>query len=448
MRPDYLKQGEIARLFPVLATTSKEGRTTSIVLSCLSRVDEFGDALLSSVGLKLGKRSIVECYTEIVFSSEKTVPNDRPDGLIIVRNGSREWRALVEAKVSNATLSAEQIEKYRVIAKEQNCDAIITISNEFASLPQNHPLPEVRKGRSKIPVFHWSWMFVLTNVDLLIATKQVADRDQALLLNELRRFLTHDSAGIKGFERMPACWGDLNKLISAGGKVPAKSDDATQVLDAWHQETKDLSLILTRMTETFVRERLARKHVSDPALRIKDELLTLRDMSRLQSILDIPDAAAPVEVTADIARRTIDVGMTLKAPEDKVSSKARLNWALRQLPKDCPDGLSIRCNWPGRSEPTQFACADLISDPGLIEDGKENLQVLSFHIFLSKRLGSRFTQQSNFIKDLEEVVPQFYRDIGQNLVAWRKSAPKIKPDRDDSDDVTVASLSNEAEGDA
>jgi hypothetical protein len=44
-RPDYLIQGEAARLFPVLATTSKEGRTTSIVLACISKIEEFGAEL-------------------------------------------------------------------------------------------------------------------------------------------------------------------------------------------------------------------------------------------------------------------------------------------------------------------------------------------------------------------------------------------------------------------
>ena len=44
--PDFLKQGEAARLFPVLATTSKEGRATSILLSCMEKVDEFAAAQL------------------------------------------------------------------------------------------------------------------------------------------------------------------------------------------------------------------------------------------------------------------------------------------------------------------------------------------------------------------------------------------------------------------
>lgn len=448
MRPDYLKQGEIARLFPVLATTSKEGRTTSIVLSCLSRVEEFGGAMLASVGVKLGKRSQIECYTEIVFQAEQTKPNDRPDGLIVVKNGTREWRALVEAKVGSATLGAEQVEKYRAIAKEQGCDAVITISNEFTSTPKNHPILEVRKSRSKIPVFHWSWMFILTNVGLLIANEEVSDTDQALLLNELRRFLSDDSAGIKGFERMPPEWSDINKLISTGGKITSKSDEAASVIEAWHQETRDLSLILTRMTETYVNERLPRKHISDPVLRQKDELVILRELNQLQSTLDVPYAAAPLEIIADISRRTIDVGMFLKSPEDKKSSKARLNWLLRQIPNETPEGLTIKCNWPGRSEATQFSYTDLLASPDLIDEGKSGLQVSSFNVFLSKRLGARFTQQTNFIVDLEDIVPRFYREIGQNLVAWRKSAPKIKDDLDESEDVSVASISEEAEKDA
>ena len=37
--PDAVKQGETARLFPVLADTSKEGRATSILLSCMAKVE-------------------------------------------------------------------------------------------------------------------------------------------------------------------------------------------------------------------------------------------------------------------------------------------------------------------------------------------------------------------------------------------------------------------------
>jgi len=444
-RPDYLIQGEIARLFPVLATTSKEGRTTSIVLACISKVHEFGLEFMALMGQRVGKRTKIETFTETVFKNEKVKVKDRPDGLIVMKNGSKEWKALIEAKVGTAVLTAEQIEKYREIAKEQCLDCVITISNEFATTPSSHPIEEVRKSRSKVPVFHISWMSILTLVDLLLTRNEVEDEDQKILLNELRRFLTHESAGLRGFDRMPPEWSEVNRLISTGGKISVKSPEAIIVVDAWHQETRDLSLILSRQTGTTVREKLPRKHMVDPVERRKDELQTLRDAGQLTSVLDIPDAAAHVEVTADIARRTVAVGMTLRAPEDKVSSKARVNWLLRQIKTAKTDELFVRMNWPGRSETTQFGLTELIADPSICEKDKGDLQVISFHIFVARRLGVRFAQQVNFIKELEEIVPLFYREIGQNLTEWRKAAPRIKSDRQLSEDVSVEALGDDAE---
>lgn len=434
--PDYLKQGEPARLFPVLSTTSKEGRTTSIVLACLSSIFEFSREMLGSLGQRVGSRASVDAYTEIVLREEKQVRGDRPDGLIVLKVGQREWRALVEAKVGNSELTAEQIERYRGLAKDHGIDCVLTISNQFATSPQMHPLEEVRKSRSKIPVFHWSWMFILTTAHLLQTNDEVEDAEQNLLLAELVRFLTHESAGVKGFERMPPAWAELNKLVSAGGKIPAKSEEAQSVLSAWHQETKDLSLILSRLTDTSVAEKLPRTHLKDTRLRQKAELDRLRNNHQLAVTLDIPDAAAPLDIVADMGRRTVDVGMTIPAPQDKVSSKARVNWLLRQIKTEATADLHIRLLWPGSSADTQFTYDQLCDDPDLCEEGKKGMQVRAFHVFHARRLGARFTQQLNFISDLERVAPEFYREVGQSLVAWRKPAPRIKPSLpEDAEDV-------------
>ncbi|MEM9843424.1 MAG: hypothetical protein AAF965_01375 [Pseudomonadota bacterium] len=443
--PEYLKQGEAARLFPVLSNTSKEGRTTSIVLACLDKIDEFGARLLSSVGQKVGKRATIETYTEVVFAKQSATIKDRPDGLIVLKVGSRQWRALVEAKVGNSELDADQVERYRILAKENDADCVITLSNQFATSPESHPLQAIRKSRSKIPVFHWSWMHILTTADLLIAGGDIADTDQLLLLNELRRFLTHESAGVRGFDRMPREWSELSKLVSSGGVVPAKSAMAQVVLEAWHQETRDLSMILSRMTGMIVSEKLPRKHMGDPTRRQKDELLDLREKHCLTAALSVPDAAAPVEVTADLMRRTVDVGMTLRAPEDKKSTKARLNWLLRQVKTEKTDGLFVRLLWPGTSEPTQYPLADLRVNPDLAAEGKEHLVAHGFYIFLSEKLGAKFAQQTNFISELERIVPEFYGETGSSLSAWVRKAPKIKPERSSGQDVSPSGIAEDAE---
>lgn len=128
-----------------------------------------------------------------------------------------------------------------------------------------------------------------------------------------------------------------------------------------------------------------------------------------------------------------------------MSSKARLNWLLRQIKIEPDPDVFVRLNWPGRSDATQFSLTELIGDPNLCEKDKSGLQVISFHVFIARRLGAKFTQQVNFIKELEDVVPFFYHQIGQNLFEWRKPAPRIKPDRLSAGDVSVAALQEETE---
>lgn len=444
-RPSYLAQGEAARLFPVLSTTSKEGRTTSIFLACLSMIDEFGAAILERFGQRVGKTAKIETYTEVVPQNRPTNMNERPDGLIVLKIGQKDkWRALVEAKVGNSILSFEQIDKYRNIANSNDIDCVITLSNQFSASPSIHPIEEVNKKRSKIPVYHLSWMNILTEAELLIGQDGVADVDQRILLNELRRFLTHESAGVKGFDSMPQEWNDINKLISSGGTVPPKSTEAIAVLNAWHQETKDLSLILSRMTEAHVSEVLSRQHRSNPASRLKDEFTVLRDTHELKAVLDIPNAASPLHITANISRRSIDASMILRAPEDKVSTKARLNWLLRQIKHEKLGDVHLELMWPGKASPTMYSIQELRENPELASKDREHLSPHSFRIVKSVRLGARFTQRLNFIVEIEKIVPEFYRDIGSQLAAWQKPAPQIKKDKSTADEVTTEAIAEDA----
>ncbi len=442
--PNYLSQGERARLFPVLSNSSKEGRTTSIVLACLEKVDEFGAQLLATLGQKRGVRTRVEAFTEVVFNNAKSAPNLRPDGMIVLSSGQKTWRALIESKIGASEIDAGQVENYRKLAKEFGVDCVVTISNQFATVPNQHPDQDVAKSKSKVPVFHWSWMHILTQVDLLLTNEGVEDRDQRLLLNELRRFLSHESAGVKGFDRMPKEWTELNRLVMAGGAIPARSPEARAVVDAWHQESRDLSLILSRMLETRVDERHSKKFKSNRQARIDATFESLRETNQLTSSWDIPDAAAPLDLTVDLSRRTVEVGMLIKAPLDRVSTKARLNWVLRQLKSVEDPSVHIRLLWPGRNDPTQATLAELREDPDCAAQGMDHLAAHGFYVFSSHRPGQRFLQQVNFITDLEKVVPDFYRDVGSNLVAWKKPPPKVKSDRKTSQDVSTSALSEDA----
>ncbi|MGE4070689.1 MAG: hypothetical protein AB7E72_05890 [Lysobacterales bacterium] len=441
-KPEVLMSGERARLFPVLADTSKEGRTLSILLACFETVDTFGKSLLADLGIKVGARTKIEAYTEVVLkkSKDKAV---RPDGLIVLKSGSSTWTALVEAKVGNSDLTAEQLESYLDIAKLNGIDALITISNQFAPLPTHHPVALSAASLKKARVVHWSWMYLLTQATLQLGNQEVVDREQRVILNEMVRFLSHPSAGVKSFDQMPAAWTAIAAAVQAGGSISAKSDETQEVVGAWYQESNDLCLILSRQLGEDVSVRVPRAYVSDPLARIKADAQVLATDYCLHSAFVVPNTAAAINVSADFRKRSVFASMRVAAPADRKSTKARLTWLLKQLQKSKPDGIFIRLFWPGRGPFTQHPLNVLRERPEAAEEAGK--VVSSFEVLFARDLGARFAQRKNFIVDLEQAIPEFYDQVGQHLKAWQPQAPKIKEDRMDAADVGTEALRAEAE---
>lgn len=218
--------------------------------------------MLSAIGVRVGARAKIDAYTEVVLQKGTEKPA-RPDGLIAVKSGSSEWCALIEAKVGNSDLTADQMESYLDVAKQNGVSTIITISNQFAPLPMHHPIQLSATARRKANLYHWSWMFVLTQATLLLSNDEVKSADQRYILNEMVRFLTHPSAGVRSFDQMPAPWTSIVNAVQAGGSISTNSPEAREVVGAWHQEVRDLNLILSRQLATEVSTRISRIHAND-----------------------------------------------------------------------------------------------------------------------------------------------------------------------------------------
>jgi len=442
-RPSFLKSGERARLFPVLAETSKEGRTLSVVLSSIAYVEEFGAKLFASIGQKKGARTKVEMFTEIVFAKSDT--KVRPDGLVVLTTGKRQWTALVEAKIGNTTLDLPQIESYLQLARDNGIDAVITLSNQFTAQPDHHPLSPQKASLRKVGLFHWSWMFVMTQATLLLAAKAVEDVDQARILSELVRFLSHPSTGVKGFERMPSVW--KNVVTAARGDAPIKknSPEVKEIITAWHEEVRDLCLIMSRLLQTQVEIKLPRSHRNDQKKRVGDDSELLSVKQRLNCELDIPDTANTISIEANLRTRSILLSMRLAAPGDKKSSLARVNWIVRQLSKTNSNEIHIRAIWPGKSQATQASLEELRENAEILISGRDKKMILtSFDVLFIRELSGKFSGPKTFVDGLEEAVPDFYEHVGQHLRAWTPSAPRLRGKTEPSD-VSPQAIQKEIE---
>ena len=101
--PEYLKQGERAKLFPTVADTNRENRLLSIFLALLPHMPGLAKNLFATIGLRVGERTKIECWSEVVPTQGEHL-NKRPDGLIVVKTSKTTWSALVEAKIKKIRL--------------------------------------------------------------------------------------------------------------------------------------------------------------------------------------------------------------------------------------------------------------------------------------------------------------------------------------------------------
>lgn len=425
--PSYLAQGAKARLIPVCKDSNKEQKATSVLLAVVQSVEEFGKESLNSVGASVGKTSKIECYTEIVLKGEEKSKGNRPDGLIVVKTGSREWKALVEAKVGNNELSPQQVEGYVDLARKHGVDAVITISNQAATLLTHHPVA-ISKGKlKKVGLYHWSWSFLLAEAILWEKHKGLSDPDQAYILSELVRYLQHDSSGVLGTRTLKSGWKEICQKIQVGGTVNKNSADAREAVESWHQLCRDVALDLSLDIGRTVPVYLSRKHSKDQNARLQDDVEQLISANTLECELDVPEAASKLKITADFLRKSVTCSMCLRAPEDKATTRGKIGWLLRQLKQtEGKASTYIRASWPSRMPDTQARLVEL-EEQGfeVLDNNNSNAQPIAFEIFQTTDLAAKFKGVKVFPEEFAKMVPMFYESVGQFLVPWQPKAPKV-----------------------
>ena len=431
---DILNGAQRARLIPSVADSRKEQRLVSILLATLSEVRPLATQVLERLGQRVAKSSKIEAYTEVEFPSASGDTTDRPDGLLCVTTRKSRWTALLEAKIDKADIAADQVQRYTEIARRFNIDAVITLSNQLVPLPTHVPYP-LPKRAGRVQLLHLSWISILTQAQLILKSHDEMHPTEMFVLDEMTRYFAHTASGIRRFEQMNAEWRQLVFGIRDRHAFTRSVPEIENTVASWHQEERDICLILSRLTGEQVQiRRLSRRHIDDPELRHRDACETLVNDKELRSTLSVPNAASPLEVTVDLQRRTLTCAMTLNVPLDRQRASARINWLRGQLRGvDNPD-IQVRASWPRRALPTQASLADVLADAKALESGVRGIAPTKFEILMIRDAGGRFPGRRTFIEDLEKLVPEFYDSVGQRLRPWTPPPPSI----DKSDPASAA----------
>jgi stress response protein SCP2 len=407
-----------ARLFPVAGiggAEEQERRATSALLAVMSLVREFGRVLTARSGAPAGA---VETFIEVPFGHEEEAY--RPDGVIRVTRGQKQWTALVEVKTGDGRLSLEQVDHYVDIARAKGYDAVITISNELTGATSDHPLTIDRRKLRKLALVHLSWDQVRTEAMLLLRRRGIADATQLRVMDEFVRYMAHPRSGMHGFTDMGPQWVKVRDAVKAK-TLRSGEKGAEEVSARFDQLVQHVGLQLSSALGVDV-QALAPRNAPDAVSRCQQ----LADSGVLFGCLRVPGAVDVLVLSADLRTDRIGCSISIEAPREG-RPLTRVNWLLRQLPDTTRDALRVEAQLAGgRGATTAQLLGALRESPDklLSADGRD---IKAFKLVLEGPMGAkRAAGSGGLIQSVRATTFSFYAEVVQNLRPWSARPPKLQ----------------------
>ncbi|MFJ7059078.1 TerD family protein [Streptomyces griseobrunneus] len=396
-----------ARLFPVSALKSdreRETRATSVVLSVMAQVPEFGRRLTAGFGAPAGR---METFTEVTLPHGES-PR-RPDGVVRVERAGKLWTALVETKTNGNALKPDQVQAYMDIAARRGYEAVITLSNDVAL--EGSPLVDVRidgRRKHKVALWHLSWAEVVHQAQMLIRHDGVGNAAHAWLLQELLHYLQHENSGCHGFQNMGAAWVPVRRGID--DETLCQGDArALEVIENWERLVRQVCLRLGGELGQKVLPVQRTRRGSDPSVRRTELADHLCEQGRLNAEIRIEGTPGVLAITADL--RTGKLRTSIEVPSAEPGYPlSRVKRLIRRL-SEAPADLHIETLVDGRGAGPRGTLERLRPEPADIVP-KDGAQITGFRLSLFKGMGSgRGSAETGFIRSVDEAVDRFHAQV-------------------------------------
>ncbi|WP_137994435.1 TerD family protein [Streptomyces vilmorinianum] len=408
-----------ARLFPVPSYKSdreREVRATSVLLSVMAEVPEFGRRLTAAFGAPAGR---MQTFTEVSLPHGDT-PR-RPDGVIRVERAGKLWTALVETKTNGNPLKSEQVQDYMDIAARRGYEAVITLSNDVAL--EGSPLVDVKvdgRRKHKVALWHLSWAEVAHQAQMLIRHEGVGNAAHAWLLEELLHYLQHENSGCHGFQNMGPAWVPVRNGIDS--ETLCQGDPrAVEVVESWERLIRQVCLRLGGELGQKALPVQRAKRGTDPKSRRTALADRLCEEGRLSAEVRIDGANGILAISADLRTGKLRTSVDIPAPDSgyPLTVAKRLVRVLAEAPAD----LHVETLVEGGNGP-RGTLERLRPEPGDLLP-KDGAPIAGFRLSLFKGMGgSRGSTESGFIRSVDDAVDRFHGSVVTHLGQLERRAPR------------------------
>lgn len=138
-----------------------------------------------------------------------------------------------------------------------------------------------------------------------------------------------------------------------------------------------------------------------------------------------PEDGTWVEIVADLVARQIRLETEVEAPKD-ARSRDRISWLLRQL-TDAPGQVAVETRQTKTAATLAGVLSSLREDPAALLPADPSREIRAFRVSLTRDLRmNRAGGKGSFIDGVIDAVTLYYRDVLQNLTAWRPKPPKLR----------------------
>ncbi|MEW2584786.1 TerD family protein [Streptomyces virginiae] len=401
-----------ARLFPVPSLKSdkeREVRATSVLLSVMAQVPEFGRRLTAAFGAPAGR---MQTFTEVPLP-HGDAPK-RPDGVIRVERAGKLWTALVETKTNGNALKTEQVQQYVDIAARRGYEAVITLSNDVAL--EGAPIVDVKidgRRKHKVSLWHLSWAEVAHQAQMLIRHEGVGNAAHAWLLQELLEYLQHEHSGCHGFQNMGPAWVPVRNGID-DETIGIGDARAVDVVESWERLIRQVCLRLGGELGQKALPVQRSRRGSDPRARRTAAAERLCTEGRLAAELRIDGTTSVIGVIADL--RTMKVRTCVDVPATEGAYPLAAAKRLIRLLAEAPADLHVQSLVEGENGP-RGTLERLRPEPGNLLPG-DGAPIAGFRLTLIKGMGnSRGNTESGFIRSVDDAVDRFYHGVVAHLGA-------------------------------
>jgi len=211
-----------------------------------------------------------------------------------------------------------------------------------------------------------------------------------------------------------------------GNRIPLKLNDPDliEAVESWHEEEKDMALLLSRKLGVFVRS-TARDKDS-----IKNSSKNLKDNQYLSGNLSIKNSVSDIKIGLDFEIASVSMSVKVNPPMDK-GTKARITWLYKQLDnakkknplvfETIENGLIIEANIKHARQHTKISWQQL----DLLFEEVNGKEIQAFNIVYINKFGKSFSSNKKFIVSIEKMVLEYYAGIVQYLTNWNRPAPKL-----------------------